>query len=346
MTRSKPFAARATVSRADPFRTARWRLTLVYLAIITAIVAILSASLYEFHSHDVGRFSQGRTFRVIPREPFREREAPSFGEDLENLGRSILFADLLTILAGGGLSYLLAARTLRPVKEAVDAEQRFFANAAHDLRTPLAVMRSEAEVALRSGRLEGAETRRILASSLEEIDRMSAMVEQMLDLARNGSAASRAGAGPVPLDLAALAGNVAARMSLRAGERGLRLDVDVKQAALVRGDQRTIERAVFNIMENAVAYTPSGGTVTVRVVARGGHAELSISDTGIGIEAEDLSRIAEPFFRGDRARGANSSGAGLGLTIAEGAVKENRGTMRAESRPGAGTTIVLRFPLA
>ena len=346
MTRSKPSAVRATVSRADPFRTARWRLTLVYIAILTAIVAILSASLYEFHSHDVGRFSRGRAFRAVPREPFREPDAPGFGENLENLGRSILFADLLTILAGGGLSYLLAARTLRPVKEAVEAEQRFFANAAHDLRTPLAVMRSEAEVALRAGRLEGTEARRILASSLEEIERMSAMVEQMLDLARRGSAAPRAGAGTVALDLAALAGNVAARMSLRAGERGLRLDVDTTQAALVRGDQRTLERAVFNILENAIAYTPSGGTVTVRASARGGHAELSISDTGIGIAAEDLPRIAEPFFRGDRARGANTGGAGLGLTIAESAVKENRGTMRAESSPGAGTTILLRFPLA
>ena len=72
MTRSKPSAVRATVSRADPFRTARWRLTLVYIAILTAIVAILSASLYEFHSHDVGRFSRGRAFRAVPREPFRE----------------------------------------------------------------------------------------------------------------------------------------------------------------------------------------------------------------------------------------------------------------------------------
>jgi two-component system, OmpR family, sensor histidine kinase CiaH len=346
MTRSKPFAVRATGSRADPFRTARLRLTLVYLAIITAIVAILSASLYEFHSHDVGRISRGRIVRAIPRERARELDAPGLGEYLERLGRSILLADLLTILAGGGLSYILAARTLRPVKEAVEAEQRFFANAAHDLRTPLAVMRSEAEVALRSGHVEGAEAGRILASSVEEIDRMSAMVEQMLDLARSGSTASRAGAGPVALDLAALAGSVAARMSTQAFARGLRLEVDTPQAAVVRGDPRTLERAVSNILENAIAYTPSGGTVTVRAAAHGGHAELCITDTGIGISAEDLPRIVEPFFRGDRARGANIGGAGLGLTIAQNAVKENRGTMRAESRPGAGTTILLRFPLA
>jgi signal transduction histidine kinase len=358
MARSKLSAAPGIVSRPDPFRTARLRLTLLYLALITAIVVVLSASLYEFHAHDVEHYGRDRVLRavgdegVIPREgPAREgprvpSDAPSVGEYLERLGRSILFADIITIIAGGALSWLLASRTLRPVKEAVENEQRFFANAAHDLRTPLSVMRSEAEVILRSGTVEGTETRKVLSSSLEEIDRMSAMVEQMLELARSGHARLHSATLPVPLDLSGLARSVVARMSVRARERGLKLTADAPVAATVHGDPRALERAVSNIVENAVSYTPPGGTVEIRVAPHGGHVELSVRDTGIGIEPEDLPHIAEPFFRGDRARGARSGGTGLGLTIAQAAVRDNRGTMRAESTPGAGTTVVLRFPLA
>ena len=296
MTPSKHFAAPDTGSRSDPFRTARLRLTLLYLALITAIVVVLSASLYEFHSHDVEHFGRDKVLRglrdegVIPGDgafgegPGLVADAPSLGEYLERLGRSILFADIITIIAGGALSWLLASRTLRPVKEAVENEQRFFANAAHDLRTPLSVMRAEAEVALRSGKVEGTEAHRVLSSTLEEIDRMSAMVEQMLELARGGRAGPPSATADAPLDLSDLARNVASRMSVRARERGVELTADAPGAATVHGDPLALERAVSNIVENAISYTPSGGTVAVRVASHGGHVELRVTDTGIGIE--------------------------------------------------------------
>ncbi|MGO9311041.1 MAG: sensor histidine kinase [Spirochaetia bacterium] len=237
---------------------------------------------------------------------------------------------------------MLAARTLRPVKEAVEAEQRFFANAAHDLRTPLAVMRSEAEIALRASPVEEADARKVLASSLEEIDQMSAMVEQVLDLARSGSPSAHARSPLVSLDLADLARNVAEKMSLRAQARGLRLTIDVSAAARVNGNPRALERAVFNILENAINYTSPGGGVRVRVAAHGSHVDLSVSDDGFGIAPEDLPHITEPFFRGDRSRGAHSGGTGLGLTIARSVVEE----LREESRLNEGTTVTLRLPLA
>jgi signal transduction histidine kinase len=346
MTRSRHFAARATGSKADPFRRARLRLTLLYTAILTVIVALLSASLYEFHSHDVGSIGRGRIVLVVPGESSIAREDPSLGEYLERLGRSIILADIITILAGAGLSSILASRTLRPVKEAVEAEQRFFADAAHDLRTPLAVMRTEAEVAIRSGRVDASEAWRILSSSLEEIQRMSAMVEQMLDLARSGSPSGHARAALAPVDLAGLARNVAEKMSKRAGEQGLTLRIDAPPAAIVHGDPRSLERAVFNVVDNALNYTRAGGSVDVCVRAHGSHVELSVTDTGVGILPDDLPHITEPFFRGDRARGTHAGGAGLGLTIARTAVEESRGTLRAESTPDIGTTVTLRFPQA
>jgi signal transduction histidine kinase len=265
---------------------------------------------------------------------------------MERLGRSIIAADIITIAIGGALSYVLAGRTLRPIRESVEAEQRFFANAAHDLRTPLAVMRAEAEVVLRAPRLDDGEARKVIASSLEEIGRMSAMVEQMMDLARRESPRSSGAAAFQPVDLAELARNLTAKMARRAADRAIRLAPDAPEPAAIRGDALALQRAVANVLENALAYTPAGGVITVGVHRHGGHVVLSVTDSGIGIPASDLPHITEPFYRGDRARAAHSGGAGLGLTIARATTEAHRGSLHAVSSPGAGTTISLRFPAA
>jgi two-component system, OmpR family, sensor histidine kinase CiaH len=339
----KPFAARATGSRTDPFRTARWRLTLLYWAIIIVIVAILSSALYELHAHDVGRIEGRRTVPEIVDEGSPLVDSPGLAEYLETLGRSILLADLVTILIAGGLSYLLATRTLRPIKEAVNAEQRFFANAAHDLRTPLAVMQSEAEVALRAPP-SSADARAVLESSLEEIHRMSAMVNQMLDLARGAPPRNAGSQTFQAIDLAALARGMTGKLSARALQRGISLSAITDVAARINGDSTSLERAIYNVLENALAYTPSGGTVAVKVRRVGGHVFVDVTDSGIGIDPADLPHVTEPFYRGDQARGTHSGGAGLGLTIAKAAMDEHHGELVATSAPGKGTTISLRFP--
>jgi signal transduction histidine kinase len=269
-------------------------------------------------------------------------EPPGVGEYLESLGRSILLADIVTVLAGGALSALLAGMTLRPIRRAVEAEKAFFANAAHDLRTPLAVMRTEAEVALRAGTVGGEEARQLVASSLEEIGHMSAMVEQMLDLARRGRPAGTAEL--VPMDLAAVARGAVERMARRAADKGVCLTVEAEGEGRIRGDALALQRAVGNVLENALAYTPRGGTVVVRVQRVPGHVVLSVEDSGMGIDPHDLPHIMEPFYRGDRARSVHDGGAGLGLTIVESTMGEHGGTVRAASRAGSGTTITLRFP--
>jgi signal transduction histidine kinase len=343
MSESKPSVARATSSSAERFRSARLKLTLLYLAIIVAIVALLSSALYELHAHDVENIDRRRAVQGLRPEGPGPGEAPSIGEYLESLGRSIIVADIITIVTAGGLSLLLATRTLRPIKEAVEAEQKFYANAAHDLRTPLAVMQSEAEVALRSNGVNG-DARQVIESSLEEIARMSTMVEQMLDLARSGTPGAARVLAMTPMDLAEMVRALTAKLARRAGSMGISLVTLAGSAARISGNVFALERAVYNLLENALAYTPTGGTVTVQVQKAGSHVILSVSDTGIGIDREDLPHITEPFFRGDRARATHSGGAGLGLTIARTTMEEHRGSLMAESSPGSGTIITLRFP--
>ena len=345
MSTSKPSAGRGTVSRADPFASARLKLTLLYLAIITAIVVVLSSSLYEFHANDVTTIEHRRTIARLPEDgPGDER--PGFEEYVERLGRTIIFADIITIAIGGALSYLLAAQTLRPIKVSVEGQQRFFANAAHDLRTPLAVMRTEAEVALRSRDLGVDAARTVITSSLEEIQRMSAMVEQMLSLAQSGGARQVDRAAFRQLDLAELAREVTAKMARRAEDRGVMIRVEASEPARILGDALSLERCLYNIVENAIRYTPAGGRVSVLVTRHGGHVLVKVTDTGIGIPPEDLPHVMEPFYRGDHARSVHEGGAGLGLTMARAAMEEHRGSLSVESRPGDGTTISLQFPAA
>lgn len=346
----RQFAVQATGSRADPFRVARWRLTAIYCGILAVIVVVLSATLYGFHSTDVdrierrGRDSAIEGLRKVATPEGRFERSADLEEYLGSLGRSILIADLITLGVGGAASAFLAGRTLRPIRASVESEKQFFANAAHDLRTPLAVMRSEAEVALRAGTLTPDAARRIIRSSLEEIDRMAAMVEQVLDLAR-GDRAGRA-AAHAPLDLAAAARGIVDKAQARAGERGVRLTLEAPSEAHIRGDALAIPRAIGNLLENSFAYTPPGGAVEVSVHRMHGHVLLRVDDTGIGIPEEDLPRITEPFFRGDRARGAHAGGAGLGLTIVKSIMDAHGGVLRAARRPSGGTSVTLRFPAA
>jgi signal transduction histidine kinase len=321
-------------------------LTLLYIVIIVAIVVLLSSALYSFHAYNVRRLEHQR----LEISDVHERQiawAKGLGEYIEDLGRSIIIGDIITIIVAGGLSYILAGRTLRPIKNSIQTEHQFFANAAHDLRTPLAVMRTEAEVALRGGEIGSGDAERLIASFLEEISRMSTMVEQMMSLARRRAAGhdrhSRA-EELVAVDLGALTRSIAGKMRTRARNKNVALNTQVEDGITIVGNPHSIERAMFNVIENAINYTPEAGSVTVRLRRASSHIELAVSDTGIGISADDLPHITEPFYRGDRARSTHTGGAGLGLTIARSTMTEHRGTLQAESVPAGGTTITLRFP--
>jgi len=245
---------------------------------------------------------------------------------------------------GGAASAFLAGRTLKPIRAAMEAEKQFFLNAAHDLRTPLAVMKSEAEVALRRGNVTAEEARRLVTSSLEEVDRMAAMVEQVLDVARVGR---QGPASPgVLLDLAAAVRGLVSKAQARAAEGGVGLTVNASQEVPIRGDLGSIQRAVSNLLENSLAYTPRGGFIEVRVQRAHGQAVVQVDDTGIGISEADLPHVTEPFFRGDRARGVHSGGAGLGLTIVKSIMDAHGGVLRVARRQAAGTSMTLRFPAA
>jgi heavy metal sensor kinase len=231
---------------------------------------------------------------------------------------------------------------LARLEEAFAQVRRFAADAAHELRTPLTALRGEIEVALR-GERSSDEYRRVLGSSLEEVERLTRVAEDLLLLSRFSVTVSaprqRVELDPLVVD----ALDVGTQL---AHGRGVSIASTALTPAVVVGDPGALRRALVNLIDNAVKYTPAGGKVEVSLTRDGGHAAIAVRDTGIGIAPDDVERVFEPFVRLDAARESAESGTGLGLAIARSIAVAHGGQLSLESTPGAGSVFTLRLPLA
>ena len=248
-------------------------------------------------------------------------------------------AGLVLVAAGG---WLLVRKSTAPVERSMETMRRFMADAAHELRTPITVLRSQAEVALQRERdSEGyAQALRRVES---EAERLGATVEDLLTLAR-------ADAGERPLErrrvfLDDLALDAASGARALAERRGVALEVGTFEEAVLTGDPALVRQLLMIVLDNAVKFTPAGGRVRLGVAASEGQAEVVVEDTGIGIGAEQLPHIFERFYRGDpaRARGNGAEGAGLGLAIARWIADAHGARIDVTSEPGTGTRVAIRF---
>jgi heavy metal sensor kinase len=221
--------------------------------------------------------------------------------------------------------------------------RRFTADASHELRTPLTAIRTEAEVAL-TGQSLPEDQQRLLGSILEECERLTRLTDQLLMLAREDARDARLGREAV--DLSVLAHDVAETMRPVAEVKGLRLEAGGTQGVVIRGDAARLRQVLFNLVDNAIKYTPPGGEIGMRVETRPGEAVVAVRDTGVGIPPEHLERVFDRFYRVDRARSRDEGGTGLGLSIARNIVMAHGGRIELSSIPGEGTTCVVTLPLA
>ena len=147
-----------------------------------------------------------------------------------------------------------------------------------------------------------------------------------------------------PIDLAALVRDAAETMRPLAEDRGVRLRVECAGTPKINGDAARLRQVVYNLLDNAIKYTPAGGAVDVRVVEQEGEAVVTVADTGSGIPAEHLQRVFDRFYRVDKARSREQGGTGLGLSIARSIVVAHGGTIALDSTPGRGTTVTVTLP--
>jgi heavy metal sensor kinase len=220
--------------------------------------------------------------------------------------------------------------------------RRFTADAAHELRTPLAVIRNEAEVALRQPR-SGEEYGRALENVLEETVRLSRLADELLFLCRQEAGLNPQPGGPV--QIGPLLEEVVGNMRQLAQEKGVELALEIGHGGTVLGDAGQFRRVFYNLLDNAVKHT-QGGRGRVRVVCRreGGEVVITVADTGVGIAEEHLPHIFGRFYRADPSRTAGEGGAGLGLAICRSVVQAAGGTITASSRMGAGSEFTVRLP--
>jgi heavy metal sensor kinase len=233
-------------------------------------------------------------------------------------------------------------RMLDRLDQAFRRQRQFTADASHELRTPLTMLASQIDVALERKR-SSAEYERLLRSLREDAARMTQLVSELLTLAR--ADAGQQVLTREELDLSELVRSVVPAMQPLAVQRGLRLTEDIQAVATVSGDQTRLTQLVINLVDNALRYTPQGGTVSVSVGSDREWAVLRVHDTGVGIAAEHLPHLFERFYRADPARARADGGAGLGLAIAQWVTQAHGGQISVDSELGRGSTFTVRLPL-
>jgi heavy metal sensor kinase len=233
--------------------------------------------------------------------------------------------------------------TLSRLEHAIGEMREFSTALAHELRTPLAALRGDIELALlKPGNDEDVQRR--FASQLEEIDKLSGLIERILLLAR--AEAGEIVIRPGPVDLGKLAGSLVDQVEPVAKAKGLDLRFEQAGPAVVHADADWLERLLLNLLDNAIKFTRAGGRVLVTVSPEATEARLAVQDTGIGMDPAAVPHVFERFFRADPARSSGVEGAGLGLSLVKWVVDRHHGRIEVESRPGQGSTFTVVLPVS
>ncbi len=249
----------------------------------------------------------------------------------------IAFAALFLVAAGG---FFLVRKSTAPIERSIEYMRRFMADAAHELRTPITILRTRAEVALQQPR-EAANYVSALRAVEAEARRLGGIVDSLLVLARADAGEQQIDTARIFLDDIAVDAAGAAQIVAR--QKNVEVTVDQFEEAPIQGDPTLVRQLIMIVLDNAVKFTDAGGQVHIRVSMREGVPTFSVEDTGIGIKQEELSRVFQRFFRGETAR-SRTDGAGLGLSIASWIAREHGADISLNSEPGKGTNVVVTFP--
>jgi two-component system phosphate regulon sensor histidine kinase PhoR len=282
--------------------------------------------------------------RAIIESVRRAREDGVASRQLIERPNRTFFDVFVTPIAGGGeWALLVVFHDVTESKRLEDVRRDFVANVSHELRTPLSGIKSVIETLLSGAAAEPDIASDFLGRAETEVDRLVQLVEELLAL-------SRLEAGDIrfaeqPLDMADVIRSAADRMQPNARRAGIRLKVETNgRPQQVSGDAAALERAVVNLIDNAIKFTPEGGSVELSSRAEDDAVTLVVRDTGAGIDPLDLPRVFERFYKADRAR--QRGGTGLGLAIVKHTVEAHGGSVTVESQLGSGSTFRIRLPRA
>lgn len=324
------------------FHSATFRLTMWYVLILAVLSLFFSGIVYSIAANELHRpfeprnqQQNGYSFGIM--NDFEELRQEREQQGKTRLVTSLVVFNIVVIATGGLASYYLAKRTLQPIEEALEAQTRFTSDAAHELRTPLAVMQSEIEVGLRDTKPSLPKQRELLESNLDEVGRLRSLTDRLLLLSNFKTVE----VASTPLD--DIATEAINRVIPFAQTKRIGIESTIgKQKAVVNAEILTDTLVI--LLDNAIKYSPKKSAVTISAKEQGKHILVDVSDNGPGIASEDLPHIFDRFYRADSSRSKeNVEGHGLGLSIAKRSVEAMDGTISVASEIGKGTTFTLRL---
>lgn len=330
------------------FHSAAIRLTVWYLVIVMSLSIGTSFALYHVssnHLEDNARRQVGY-FRGLlgPQSAaeFADLRQKQLEEDRRQLKGNLIIFNLLVLAGGGGVSYGLARRTLRPIEEALESQMRFSADASHELRTPLTAIQTENEVALRNSALTKSEAIELLKSNLEEASKLKVLSEGLLTLAHTGGDEDLTNT----LSVKELVMKASERISKAARLRKINVSLPAKVADIsIKGNEQKLVDLLVILLDNAVKYSPQGSSVKIGVKNHGKYVDISVTDEGQGIKKAELPNIFERFYRADHSRSKQKApGYGLGLAIAKKIAGQHGGVIEVRSAVGKGSVFTVRLP--
>lgn len=340
------------------FQFAYLKLAFFYTCIVMFISVIFSVVIYSVASNEIeqGLGGQNSIIRGLPGSRILDDLDSLRNQQLEesnsHLRLNLIYYNLLILIVSAALSYFLAKKTLEPIEKSVESQNRFTADASHELKTPLSAMKSEIEVALRDKILPEAEARKLLKSNLEEIDKLSSLSNALLKLARNDETSS---SYLHSVDLLTVIEGSIEKAEKIAQLKEIKIGVIVKKhkknspntasdGFIIKGDQESLSELFGIILENAIKYSPKNTKIKITVEKIGKQKIVKILDQGIGMKASDIPHIFERFYRADHSRNKEKyDGYGLGLSIAKQIVNLHKGTISVTSQPGKGSEFKIAF---
>jgi len=326
------------------FDRARLKLTLLYLGISGCIVILFSIA-----ALNAQRYAVDRVLSVLEsRAGITERQLVSslLGQRLEQFDlafkQRLLMVNIALLIGAGVASYFLSGASLRSIRENVESQEEFAADASHELRTPLTTISMEIVALQKTHKRLPAPVKETLQSVQQEVRRMQEIVDGLLTLVRDDQDKL---VGRQLIDLNQMWAESVKQMQPLAKDKHIALKTQLsKDPLLVHVTPDQVKQLFLILLDNAIKYTPKGGSVTITTNQKGRTVLASIEDTGVGIPAADLPHVFDRFYRVQRFDSSSTRGAGLGLTIAHKLVENADGHIQVASTMGVGTRVNLRFP--
>lgn len=320
----------------DAFLKARIRLTLIYTAVAGFILGIFSFMLYRSLVAQLYDSIQDKIFDPHLRRMFLDR-----AQDI--IQSRIIFDDTILLFCVLVFGFIITKWTLKPIKESMDKQKRFIADASHELRTPIAILKTQVEVAMRKKQISNVESQEILREVLSEVNVLASLANNLLNISKQTSEISKREFRRISINK--ILSDSILKMSVIAEEKKIVLINNIlKDEVYINGDPVMLTQLFFNILNNAISYTQAGGMVTISSTIKHNSILINIVDTGKGIAPEKIPFIFEPFYR-SLDSDTNQDGAGLGLTIAKSIVDVHGGEISIKSEINKGVNVEIILPL-